>query len=191
MKQISKITRSEDFPESLVRVTEALTVGILRGYKVDAKVDGDSDTASGNLGFSDRVLEKLFSTAGTGFVSVVVGSFAKNLVLGYYSNGESGNRSSVSSLSEVPGWLNVVLIFCAIYGFLVFNFEILSLELDAKLVVDLLKKLGGSLNGNDVIVADCKENFKKIPRTLIRHCFKEEGPYCPRTLRPSPPLLLM
>lgn len=108
LKQISKIARSEEFSESLVRVTEALTVGILRGYKVDAKVDGDSGTASGNSGFSDRVLEKLFSTAGTGFVSVVVGSFAKNLVLGFYSNGHSGNRSSVSSLSEVPGWLNVV-----------------------------------------------------------------------------------
>ncbi|KAM4087159.1 hypothetical protein ACJW30_10G156400 [Castanea mollissima] len=108
LKQISKIARSEEFSESLVRVTEALTVGILRGYKVDAKVDGDSDTASGNSGFSDRVLEKLFSTAGTGFASVVVGSFAKNLVLGFYSNGESGNRSSVSSLSEVPGWVNVV-----------------------------------------------------------------------------------
>lgn len=108
LKQISKIARSEEFSESLVRVTEALTVGILRGYKVDAKVDGDSDTASGNSGFSDRVLEKLFSTAGTGFVSVVVGSFAKNLVLGFFHNGESGNRSSVSSLSEVPGWLNVV-----------------------------------------------------------------------------------
>ncbi|KAK9983223.1 hypothetical protein SO802_032748 [Lithocarpus litseifolius] len=108
LKQISKIARSEEFSESLVRVTEALTVGILRGYKVDAKVGGDSDTATGNSGFSDRVLEKLFSTAGTGFVSVVVGSFAKNLVLGFYSNGESGNRSSVSSLSEVPGWLNVV-----------------------------------------------------------------------------------
>jgi len=108
LKQISKIARSEEFSESLVRVTEALTVGILRGYKVDAKLDGDSDTASGNSGFSDRVLEKLFSTAGTGFVSVVVGSFAKNLVLGFFHNGESGNRSSVSSLSEVPGWLNVV-----------------------------------------------------------------------------------
>ena len=108
LKQISKIARSEEFSESLVRVTEALTVGILRGYKVDAKVDGDSSTASGNSGFSDRVLEKLFSTAGTGFVSVVVGSFAKNLVLGFFHNGESGNCSSVSSLSEVPRWLNVV-----------------------------------------------------------------------------------
>ena len=103
LKQISKIARSEEFSESLVRVTEALTLGILRGYKVDAKIDGDSDTASGNSGFSDRVLEKLFSTAGTGFVSVVVGSFAKNLVLGFFHNGESGKRSSVSSLSEVPG----------------------------------------------------------------------------------------
>ena len=46
------------------------------------------------------------------------------------------------------------------------------IELDAKLVVDLLKKPGGSLNGNDVIVASSKENLKKIPRTIIKHCFR-------------------
>ena len=53
------------------------------------------------------------------------------------------------------------------------NLPVVIIELDAKLVVDLLKKWGGSLNGNDVIVADCKESLKKIPRTIIKYCFRE------------------
>nr|POE88504.1 putative ribonuclease h protein [Quercus suber] len=53
------------------------------------------------------------------------------------------------------------------------NLLAVIIELDAKLVVDLLKKPGGSLNRNDVIVVDCKENLKKIPRTIIKHCFRE------------------
>ena len=52
------------------------------------------------------------------------------------------------------------------------NLPTVIIELDAKLVVDLLKKLGGSLNGNDMIVADCKVNLKKIPRIIIKHCFR-------------------
>lgn len=53
------------------------------------------------------------------------------------------------------------------------NLPAVIIELDEKLVVELLKKLGGSLNGNDVIVADCKESLKKIPRTIIKNCFRE------------------
>nr|POE92799.1 hypothetical protein CFP56_06768 [Quercus suber] len=53
------------------------------------------------------------------------------------------------------------------------NLPVVIIELDAKLVMDLLKKPGRSLNGNDVIVADCKENLKKIPRTIIKHYFRE------------------
>ena len=41
------------------------------------------------------------------------------------------------------------------------NRPVVIIELDAKLVMDLLKKPGGSLNGNDVIVANCKDKTEE------------------------------
>lgn len=110
LKQVSKIARSEEFSASLVRVTEALTAGVLRGYKSESeKVDGSQTSYN----FSDRVLDKVFSAAGSGFASVVVGSFARNLVLGFYSADRTVEGLDSSGLgcdgsSAVPGWVNWV-----------------------------------------------------------------------------------
>ena len=49
--------------------------------------------------------------------------------------------------------------------FIELNLPAVEIELDAKLVVDLLKKADGNLN--------CKEGPKKIPRFKISHCFRE------------------
>ncbi|KAK9984436.1 hypothetical protein SO802_033961 [Lithocarpus litseifolius] len=46
-------------------------------------------------------------------------------------------------------------------------------ELDAKLVVDLLKKDMEKSNSIDVLVADCKEGLKEIPMVRIQHCYRE------------------
>ncbi|KAJ4962170.1 hypothetical protein NE237_022109 [Protea cynaroides] len=116
LKQISKITTSEEFSESLIRVTQALTVGILRGYRSDTR-NGEEALATSDL--TDRIMNRLLSTAGSGFASVVVGSFARSLVLAFYSDGQSSGGSNrnnhqiiASSLdpdsSSIPRWVNVV-----------------------------------------------------------------------------------
>ncbi|EFH66051.1 hypothetical protein ARALYDRAFT_471130, partial [Arabidopsis lyrata subsp. lyrata] len=108
LKQIAKITTSNEFTDSLSRVSQAVTIGAFRGYK--------SESSSNNVGDSgiekkseSSVLDKVFSEAGTGFVSVVVGSFAKNLVLGFYSGKlESGVKCEGSDSSETPKWVNLL-----------------------------------------------------------------------------------
>lgn len=112
LKQISKIARSEEFLGSLVRVSEGMTVGILRGYQSETRDENEARPT-----FADKVMDRVFSTEGTGFVSVVVGSFAKNLVMGFYSNSGSDNGSNVNdcagrsnseSNSDVPKWVNAL-----------------------------------------------------------------------------------
>ncbi|KAL0009032.1 hypothetical protein SO802_010534 [Lithocarpus litseifolius] len=53
------------------------------------------------------------------------------------------------------------------------NLTNVLIELDAKLVVDLLLKGEGKTYGNDVLIADCKEGLKKISRVRIQHCYRE------------------
>ncbi|KAL2489168.1 Protein PHLOEM PROTEIN 2-LIKE A10 [Forsythia ovata] len=117
LKQLSKIARSEELSETIIRVSEAMTVGILRGYGVENS--RNQIQQAGNSSFADRVMDKLMSSSGTGFVSVVVGSFARNLVLGFYANGETGRGSNgngysglsyvKSNSSTLPRWVEVVL----------------------------------------------------------------------------------
>lgn len=117
LRQISKITRSNEFTESLSRATEAVTAGTLKGYRSETRSDGRNES-SVNSGFADRVMDKVFSTAGSGFASVVVGSFARNLVMGFFADeqsagGSNSNHSSNldhfgSETNSVPQWVNVV-----------------------------------------------------------------------------------
>lgn len=105
LKQISKIAKSAEFSESITEVSRALTVGALRGYNSESK-----DNVNGNggvLGFTDHVLDKLFTPAGSGFVSVVVGSLARNLVMAIFMDRRSSLQSETEG-SSVPGWLNVL-----------------------------------------------------------------------------------
>ena len=52
------------------------------------------------------------------------------------------------------------------------NLQAVEIELDAKLV-DLISKEGSQPNSNDVIVAECREGLKKIPRVRVLHCYRE------------------
>ncbi|KAL0693663.1 hypothetical protein Bca4012_060843 [Brassica carinata] len=91
LKQIAKITKSKEFTDSISRVSEALAVGVLRGYNnVDNNVEAESNPSV------------LFSEAGTGFVSVLVGSFAKNLVLGFHEV-----ETSLKTTTK-PRWMSLL-----------------------------------------------------------------------------------
>ncbi|KAI3794142.1 hypothetical protein L1987_36769 [Smallanthus sonchifolius] len=98
LKQVFKITKSNEFSDSIVRVSWALTMGISRGYQIEAP-----NTHPGPS-FSDRALDKLFSPAGYGFASVIVGSFSRNMVMAIYADRE------VTPGSGNPGqkWVDVI-----------------------------------------------------------------------------------
>lgn len=105
LKQISKIGKSDEFSQSIVKVTSALTVGVVRGYQ---QVTAENDVSgAANSGLFDQVLDKLFTDAGSGFASVIVGSFARNLVLAYCSD-KKGNASYSDIEHSVPGWVDVL-----------------------------------------------------------------------------------
>ncbi|KAG7585270.1 hypothetical protein ISN45_Aa02g006370 [Arabidopsis thaliana x Arabidopsis arenosa] len=95
LKQLAKITKSKEFTDSLARVSEAVAIGVFRGYNLDKELKNVEKES--NLSVVDRV----FSEEGAGFVSVVVGSFAKNLVLGFYSGEIEIDDSSK------PRWMNL------------------------------------------------------------------------------------
>ena len=105
LKQISKIARSNELSESLSRLTESL-IGILRGYNSEVSNRVELETGSSNSSFFYRVMKRVFSTAGTGFVSVEVARFASNLVMGFYSGVQSQRGSN---LSNVPRFVGVDL----------------------------------------------------------------------------------
>ncbi|XP_057430775.1 protein PHLOEM PROTEIN 2-LIKE A10-like [Lotus japonicus] len=100
LKQLSKIAASKEFLETLSRVSESVTLGIVLGCKSQFNSSGEGSS------FSDKVAEKLMSKAGTGFVSVVVGSFARNFVLAFFSDADSVGVRSNSD--DVPRWVRVI-----------------------------------------------------------------------------------
>lgn len=104
LKQISKIAKSDEFSQSIVKVTSALTIGVVRGYQQETAVNV---SGAANSGLFDQVLDKLFTDAGSGFASVIVGSFAKNLVLALFSERKANATGSDIEYS-VPGWVDVL-----------------------------------------------------------------------------------
>ncbi|CAG7865024.1 unnamed protein product [Brassica rapa] len=91
-KQISKLAKSDELNSSLTRFTQAVTVGLLRGYR--------SDSGSG---FMDPVIDKLFTKSGSGFASAVVGSFARNLVVALFSSREFSDSKLLDAVCSDDG----------------------------------------------------------------------------------------
>ncbi|GAV57739.1 hypothetical protein CFOL_v3_01275 [Cephalotus follicularis] len=105
-KQISKITNSTEFSKSVITFTQALTIGITRGCQV-FKTESDN-CIKDSSNFFDKFADKVFTPAGSGFASVVVGSFARNLIMGFYLDGGSRSRSNSNDSASVDKWVNVV-----------------------------------------------------------------------------------
>ncbi|XP_009769747.1 protein PHLOEM PROTEIN 2-LIKE A10 [Nicotiana tabacum] len=95
LKQILKIPQSDELSESVVKVTSALTIGFLKGYQQETERTGS--------GLFDQILNKLFSDAGSGFASVIVGNFVRNLVLSFYSVKQSSDIEY-----SVPIWIDAL-----------------------------------------------------------------------------------
>ncbi|KAL0732581.1 hypothetical protein Bca4012_008790 [Brassica carinata] len=96
LKQMAKIATSEEFTSSLSTVSQAVTVGVSRGRS------SFESTNVSEPSVVDRVVDKALSEEGGRFVSVVVGSFAKNLVLAFHS------KDVKNDSSETPQWVRLL-----------------------------------------------------------------------------------
>lgn len=99
LRQISKIACSDEFLASMSKVSEAVTTGIVGAVQDVGVGAGDS-----SVSFAEQMLDKVFSPAGTGFVSVVAGSLAKGLVAGVYADG------GASTGDKLPQWAKTLLL---------------------------------------------------------------------------------
>ncbi|KAG0488896.1 hypothetical protein HPP92_007707 [Vanilla planifolia] len=107
LKQIAKVARSEELAASFSILSEALTVGIIRG--LSSVPNSQRPEAQSSSSFSDKLLETLFSNKSAGFASVVVGSFARNMVMAFYSSrGIDSCAQSNLCDRDVPDWVNVM-----------------------------------------------------------------------------------
>ncbi|KZV29898.1 hypothetical protein F511_17322 [Dorcoceras hygrometricum] len=106
LKQICKITASNEFHGSLARITRTLSAGILQGYRNEMTKNCNSLGGASDL--SDRIMDRVFSSAGSGFASVVVGSFAKNLVTGFCSDFLKPDHSSLITNENLQTWVEFI-----------------------------------------------------------------------------------
>ena len=60
-----------------------------------------------------------------------------------------------------------------IHLYIALKILVVIIELDAKLVVDLLQKEDRNQNGLDVILGDCKAGLRDILVVEIQHCYRE------------------
>lgn len=109
IRQLSKLSASKDFLNGLSKATEALTKGVIKGITSTITSATTSSAVSAltdpkSKPFLEQLFEKVTTSAGAGFVSVVVGSFARNLVIAYYSvKGGQGIEGWVSAFCSEKG----------------------------------------------------------------------------------------
>lgn len=104
LKQLFKLVQCREVNETLTTVSSAMATGVFRG------LSGEEGNSAGP-GVAERVMDKFFTAAGTGFVSVVVGNFARNLVVSFfehYQNLKSLNLNLSSRTSGESGFVDVL-----------------------------------------------------------------------------------
>lgn len=85
-RQLSKVAASDEISKSMMKIFWALALGVLLAYRQDIKKN-DTVSMSEKSAFSCMLMDKLLTDAGSGFASVVVGSFARKLIMTFYSSG--------------------------------------------------------------------------------------------------------
>lgn len=104
LKQLFKLVQCREVNETLTTVSSAMATGVFQG------LSGEEGNSAGP-GVAERVMDKFFTAAGTGFVSVVVGNFARNLVVSFfehYQNLKSLNLNLSSRTSGEWGFVDVL-----------------------------------------------------------------------------------
>ncbi|XP_062214463.1 protein PHLOEM PROTEIN 2-LIKE A10-like [Phragmites australis] len=96
--QLAKLAASPEVSATVSALSEAVTAGILRGVGSSNSGPG----SGGSVALSDRLVDKLFSDSGERLASAVAGSFARHLVLAFYSVPSPPGEASSTM------WVNVV-----------------------------------------------------------------------------------
>ncbi|CAL4944593.1 unnamed protein product [Urochloa decumbens] len=99
VRQLAKLAASPEVSATVSALSEAVASGVLRG----AGSSSSAPESGGAVALSDRLLDKLFSDSGERLASAVAGSFARHLVLAYYSA-----PSPPGEVSSPTMWVNVV-----------------------------------------------------------------------------------
>nr|CAB3498053.1 unnamed protein product [Digitaria exilis] len=103
VRQLAKLAASPEVSATVSSLSEAVASGVLRG------AGGSTSAAPGSpgaVGLSDRLVDKLFSDSGERLASAVAGSFARHIVLAFYSAPLTPGGTASSSSPTM--WVNVV-----------------------------------------------------------------------------------
>uniref|UniRef100_N1QX85 Protein PHLOEM PROTEIN 2-LIKE A10 n=1 Tax=Aegilops tauschii TaxID=37682 RepID=N1QX85_AEGTA len=96
--QLAKLAASPEVSATVSALSQAIAAGVLRGVG-SAPGPGSGD----KVALTDRLVDKLFSDSGERLASAVAGSFARHLVMAFYSAPSPPGQTSSS-----PDWVNVV-----------------------------------------------------------------------------------
>lgn len=89
LNQLFKLAQCREVHETLTMVSGAMSTGVFKG------LSGEEGNSPGP-GVAERVMDKFFTAAGTGFVSVVVGNFARNLVVSFFEHYQNLNTLNLN-----------------------------------------------------------------------------------------------